>query len=685
MRESRISPWGRVTYVFQKVDYLRIPSAHELGNTSEFALEYSLSADKLSAREVQAGYRVSKANSFLNARGVGCMSTQETMIEEQNHRILIIDDNEQIHRDFRKILVETKLSAELNGARTALFGEKCDAPKSVDFELDSAFQGDKGFQMVCEAAQEGRPYAMAFVDVRMPPGWDGVETIKRIWKEEPRLQVVLCTAHSDYSWDEMVDRLGQTDRLVILKKPFDNIEVRQLAAALTEKWRLARQAELRTTELEEMVAQRTASLREANRQLKAEMKKREHAQQEAREKDEQLRHAQRMELTGTLAGGVAHEFNNLLQVMNGYTQYALEAVAPSSDVSRDLEEVLKATNKAASLTSQLLSFSRRQPLRMATVNPQEVLDDLVKLLKPIIGDHIQLEVHTADELGPVRGDPAQLHQALVNLCVNARDAMPNGGRLTIRAEHRMMPNRRELGFSPAPDVKPGLYVVITVSDTGCGMPADVMRRIFDPFFTTKQVGKGTGLGLSMALGTIQEHDGVIDVRSEPGKGSSFSVFLPCETEPSHDIAKEGTMSSENNIHGTETVLVAEDEPGIRHFLVRCLCKAGYVVYEACDGAEAVRVFQEHADEIALLILDVMMPHLTGHDAYRQIRELRPDVRAIFCTGYDPSSQQAVLALEAGVPMIEKPFPRQRLLEVVCSCLDEPEDAAELELCSMSAM
>ncbi|NOX53987.1 MAG: response regulator [Planctomycetes bacterium] len=289
-----------------------------------------------------------------------------------NNRVLVIDDNPQIHEDLGKILGQGSRTAGLSASRSVLFGDDADR-LSGGFQVDFAFQGEQGYEMIRDAHGAGEPYAVAFVDVRMPPGWDGIKTIKHIWQVDPAVQIVICTAYADYAWHEIIQELGHPDQWLVLKKPFDNIEVRQLACALAEKWRLSRQAELKMSLLEKLVDERTASLRAANEKLIQEMEERERAQAEAREKDEQLRHAQKMELVGALAGGVAHEFNNLLQVISGYTRYAMDELDPQSDPYQDLDEVVKAADKAASLTSQLLGFSRRQPLKMSYLDPRELL------------------------------------------------------------------------------------------------------------------------------------------------------------------------------------------------------------------------------------------------------------------------------------------------------------------------
>ncbi len=583
-----------------------------------------------------------------------------------NRRVIVIDDNPEIHRDLKDILGGDE-ETQTSEIRAALFGEQATA-EDQRFQIDSAYQGEEGFKLVQQAKQTGQPYAVAFVDVRMPPGWDGVTTIKHIWEADPDVQVIVCTAYADYGWQELTDHLGRRDQWLVLKKPFDTIEAKQLTTALAEKWRLTQQARLKMNTLERMVEERTRELQEANERLVREMEERERAQAAAREKEEQLRHAQKMEVVGALAGGIAHEFNNLLQVITGYTQYALDDVSPESDLQHDLTEVLKAAEKAATLTRQLLSFGRRQPLRMANLDPAELLEDLVKLVRPLMGQKIELKVEVLDELPPIFGDANQLHQVLLNLCLNARDAMPDGGTLTLRCQREVLPDRRNEPRHSKINLPPGEYVVFVVEDTGCGMTPEVMERIFEPFFTTKDVGKGTGLGLSTAYGIVQQHKGTIHVESTPGRGSRFRIYIPAAAalqrggEPDH-------VSPHQRYAGNETVLVVEDEPAVRELAVRSLQKAGYTVLSAGDGEEALNVFQDHCDEIDLVVLDMVMPKLNGREAYERMKERKPDLPAVFCTAYDPKTANVGFVESNALRLLQKPYRSEVLLKTVRACLD----------------
>jgi len=562
-------------------------------------------------------------------------------------RILVVDDNRAIHEDFRKILGRDASAAGLADLETELFGGEEQHDVRLDYRIDDAYQGEEALGKVIRSREAGDPFDLAFVDMRMPPGWDGAETIERIWRADPRVQVVICTAYSDYSWSDLFARLGGSDNLLMLKKPFDNAEVRQLAAALTEKRRLAERARLRMDELENMVRERS---------------------EELREKEEQLRHRHKLEAIGSLAGGVAHEFNNLLQAIQGYTKFAMEELPPDGGPCRDLEQVLAAASRAAAISRQLLSFSRRRPAERKTVELGALVSAAAEMLRPLLGEHVELNVSADTGAMPVLADPVMMEQVLMNLCSNARDAMPSGGEIAITTQAVSLPDRR--GRKTArPDLEPGPYAVLGVADTGCGMPEDVLERIFDPFFTTKEVGKGTGLGLAMVYGTVEQHEGAIFVESEPGKGTAFEIYLPI-------VPREARETMQQVVHqprgGSETILVAEDEQVVRDVAVRILEKAGYATLQAGDGDEAVRLLRRDGERISLALLDLVMPKRSGHEVYRHVQRACPHVKVAFCTGYDPDAQQTGFIKgigEADVALIEKPFSSEALLRTVRELLD----------------
>jgi two-component system NtrC family sensor kinase len=573
----------------------------------------------------------------------------------ENRRIIIIDDNEAIHDDFRKILNADVGTEDLNDDEAFLFFGDAEPQQSncvLPFELDSAFQGKHGLELVTKALEEDRPYAMAFVDMRMPPGWDGVKTIEHLWQVDPALQVVFCTAYSDYSWKETIDRLGLSDQLLILKKPFDVAEVSQLALALTVRWSLQRQSRLKQRDLERLVEERTADLAE---------------------KDAALRHKQKLESIGSLAGGVAHEFNNLLQAMQGFTRFAQEGLDESDQSFQDLAQVLKAGDRAASLTSQLLCFSRADQFEPQSVMVQSILEDLGNLLKPVIGAQIAVSIESDDDSLHVFADPGGLQQVLLNLCVNARDAMPDGGRIMIQSRAASVPSPED-GPHGLSQFEQG--VCFSVTDTGTGMTPDQLSRVFEPFFTTKEVGKGTGLGLAMVHGFVGQHGGLINVESTPNEGSTFHITLP-GAEPAEAATSVTTPASWYG--GGETLLIAEDEPMVRAVAERILTNAGYRVFTAENGQAAVDLFIEHEDSISLTLLDVVMPILTGRRAFEQIRRINPNAPVIFCTGSDPETSDAESFDRENLRLVQKPYDPDLLLQTVRDAISASTESNSLLL------
>lgn len=577
-----------------------------------------------------------------------------------SHRILVIDDNQAIHGDFRKILHREKFDS--NGfieTETALFGDKPLQPVFHSFEIDSAFQGQEGLDLVQKSLREKRPYALVFVDVRMPPGWDGIETATKICEMDPDLQIVICTAYSDYSWDEMVARLGVSDRLVILKKPFDNVEVIQLAHALAEKWCLRQKAQAKMEQLEVMVAERTRELQSTNDQLKIEIAER--ARTEAT-----LRQAQKMEALGQLAGGVAHDFNNLLTVIRGYVDCLLMEPGHTPDSVNALEEIGSAADRAARLTSQMLMFSRKKPLQRQDVDLNELVRRLGNLLKRLLGENITVDLPCCDDPLVIHADPGMMEQIILNLAVNARDAMPKGGQLTIRADE--MEIGKEYCFDHS-QARPGQFVCISVSDAGSGIPAEILPHLFEPFFTTKEPGKGTGMGLATVYGIVQQHEGWIEVESKVGSGTNFKIFLPSKT-----TATAATNGFQYNIKitgGSETILLVEDEENVRHLAGKVLHGYGYRVYEAGSGSEALSVWNANAQNIDMLLTDVILPgNMSGCDLAKNLQMKEQRLKVAFTTGYGVDMLNADCPLHEGVNFLPKPYSPETLARLVRHCLDE---------------
>jgi len=385
---------------------------------------------------------------------------------------------------------------------------------------------------------------------------------------------------------------------------------------------------------------------------------------ERRSAQEQLRLAQRMEVVGRLAGGIAHDFNNVLTVIMGSAQMILRNVPPEHPAKVNAEDIHKAATRAASLTRQLLAYSRRQVLKPQVLDAGAVVAEMEGMLRQLLGAGIEIVTVRTAAAARVKVDLGQLQQVLLNLVINAGDAMPGGGILTIEVAEAELDALYASGRSAA--FTPGRYVRLAVSDTGCGMDAETRARVFDPFFTTKAPGKGTGLGLATVYGIVQQSGGHIDVRSEPGCGATFEIYLPRVDEaPAAPGQAEGTPGA-----GTETVLVVEDEELVRKIVRGTLAAAGYAVLEAGDFGEALAVSSTHAGRIDLLVTDLAIPGGSGHELAARLAELRPGTAVLCVSGYADQAAVESGYLGTRTPFLQKPFTPDALLRKVRETLDE---------------
>jgi PAS domain S-box-containing protein len=689
------------------------------------------------------------------------------------NRILIVDDNVTIHADFRKILAPpNEADAQLRTTETLLFGAPREAaPAAMPvYQLDFASQGQEGLRMVEQADQEGRPYALVFLDVRMPPGWDGIETAARIWQQNPELPVVICTAFSDYSWQEMMSRLGHADNLVVLRKPFEAVEVLQLAHSLTHKWLLASQVRAHISKLDSLVQARTQSLEKTNaallqseerfakafrcnpvplllaetadgrcvdvndsflsltgagraavlgqlpaalnlfvqpeveqeiRALAAAQRPVTNRQAELRAQggrifsalisaeplelqnqphflmslqditeriniENQLRQAQKMEAVGQIAAGIAHDFNNILAVIQGHAELQLSANNLDASLMESLSEMSQAANRAASLTRQLLAFSRKQMLRPRALDLTELLSNLGRMLQRIIGEHIRLQIRCMENLPPVLADQVNLEQVVINLAVNARDAMPRGGPLRITAE---LTEVTAAHLEEQPDAMVGTFIKLSVADEGVGMDETVRRKIFEPFFTTKAVGQGTGMGLATVYGIVKQHQGWIEVASKPQTGSTFMVYLPLAPGKVEKTTEQGTDLFRAATPKAHTILIVEDEDSLRNMAEKILKRQGYHILTAQDGPDALRIWPEHRGEIDLLFTDMMMPGgMTGRELAQQLLRDKPSLRVIYSTGYSVDFTNPDNNLADGAEVLLKPYDATALTRVIKKAL-----------------
>jgi PAS domain S-box-containing protein len=691
----------------------------------------------------------------------------------RNNRVLVIDDNPAIHEDIRKILCRNRQN---------------EAPdiEEAAFLVDSALQGQEGLRKIQAAAAANHPYAMAFVDVGKPPGWDGVQTVILLWKESPELQVVICAAHPDSAWKEVMRQIGKSDSLLMLRKPFDNVEVLQLASALTRKWTLNHEITCRLDDLDGLVAQRTVELQEANDQLKNEIAERMKAEDALRLSEErfsqafntspvplaiqsllteeyvdvnqgfqqvtgytrqeligrtprqlgiwedpngesamlktlrkemstrnwecrfrgksgqvsdillsvevveldgkphlltvaqdmtgqiklenQLRQAQKMEAVGQLAAGVAHDFNNILAVVQGNASLLLEGKSPADQETKPLESICAAADRAGKLVRQLLTLSRKQLPDLHQMNIRDTMTAVSEMLPRVLTPMIEVEVHAQADLPDMCADAGMLETLLMNLAVNARDAMPEGGSLKVSAD---MVEIAADAPRANPEMRQGRFVRLSVADTGCGIVPEILPRIFDPFFTTKPVGKGTGLGLATVYGIARQHHGWVEVQSKVNEGTTFHVLIPAiaSVKPAQ---KPIPPKPGGSAGGGETILVVEDDPDLRDLVSQVLESCGYKVVSARSGAEALETWAKCRADIRLLLTDMKLPDgFTGQNLAARLTSDNPRLRVVFTSGYSAGMPGTKLATVEQRHFLAKPYRPATLLEVVRRCLDEP--------------
>jgi PAS domain S-box-containing protein len=813
---------------------------------------------------------------------------------ERNRRILVIDDNHAIHDDFRKILSPASITdAALDATETALFGRPINAARKTSFEISSAYQGQEGVLLVQKALEAGHPYAMAFVDIRMPPGWDGVETTRKIWELDPHIQIVLCTAYSDYSWDEMFEKLGYRDGLLILKKPFDTVEALQLAQALTEKWWLHQESRKKMDVLESMVVERTGELQwktaflEAqvnssidgilvvdgqgkkilqNQRLVELLKIPQHivddkdyqnqlhwvtdltknpkqfiekvihlyshpdeiSRDEIELKDEtvldrysspvvgkdgkyygriwafrditerkrteeslrllgsaieqtkesimitdaeldlpgpkilfinpaftkmtgyneeeiigktprilqglrtdknvlsrlrqdlergkifsgeainyrkdgkefnlewqiaplrnaagkitnfvsiqrditerkrleaQLFQSQKMETVGKLAGGFAHEFNSILTAIIGQGELLFGDLPIGSPLAKNATEIIKAASRAATLTRQLLAYGRKQILQPETLDLNRVIVDMESMVRLLMGGITDTQIVPAARLHMVKADFGQIEQVIMNMVINARDAMPNGGKLTLETANVSFDAESVGRYS---ELKPGDYAMLAITDTGTGMSEEVKARVFEPFFSTKGVGQGTGLGLATCYGIIKQSGGHISVYSELARGATFKIYLPrIESPANHPVER---LHTPDLPLGTETILLAEDDPALREMAATLLRRLGYTVLTAANGIEALNLKQQRdIGHIDLVFTDVVMPHMSGKELADRVQALFPHTKILFTSAYTENAIVHQGVLDKDVALLQKPFTPSALAHKLREVLDQ---------------
>jgi signal transduction histidine kinase/ActR/RegA family two-component response regulator len=382
--------------------------------------------------------------------------------------------------------------------------------------------------------------------------------------------------------------------------------------------------------------------------------------------EEQLRHSQKMEAVGRLAGGIAHDFNNLLTAIIGYTEIVLHSLDPKDERRADAEEIARAAMRAADLTKQMLAFSRRQVLQPKVIDLNIALSKVEPMLRRVIGEDIVMTVTGKASNAFVRVDPGQVEQVVMNLVVNARDAMPQGGRLSVETSDALLAPE---DIIDQPDARPGVYVMLSVTDTGTGMPAEVRARIFEPYYTTKDVGKGTGLGLSTAYGIVRQSDGHISVSSEIGLGTTFRIYLPREEAPEQTTQQAGV---DRMPEGTEHILLVEDDPSVRRLSKELLTRLGYSVTEAASGRAGLALGSDDTRHFDLALCDVILGDMSGPAVAEALSALRPSIRVLYMSGYTDEAIVRTGVLDEGKPFLQKPFTPMQLAKKIREVLDEPE-------------
>ncbi len=593
------------------------------------------------------------------------MTNKNEMSNVENKRILVVDDNLSIHKDFTRILIpesENKNISKKISEVSNLFDSFMDTEPepdflSLDYEVDFAIQGEESLKMIEEAIEKNEPYSLVFMDIRMPPGWDGIKTLIEIFKIDDNIQAVISSAYSDYSFFDLKEKFGPTDRILFLKKPFDSHEVLQLAASLTNKWNLARENKINLLRLENELSYRNKI-------------------------ESQLVQAQKMESIGQIAGGLAHDFNNILSGIVGAASMNAQSLR-AKDI--DLEKlkrfnsmIIKTTERAKNLTNQLFVLSRKNDFLLSPIDLNTAIKNTIEICKNTFDKKIVIEFNfREDEKCIIDGDQNQLEQVILNMSINASHAMTimreyseyQGGILAYSLEKI---EADEYFIKSHHKAKVGQYWKLSISDTGTGINSKNIDKIFDPFFTTKESGSGTGLGLSMVYTIIKRHNGFIDVYSEEKVGTNFNLYFPV-IEKKIKLETKSESIDEISYSGSGTILIVDDDDTILKISKSILEGYGFTVLTAINGKEAVEIFSKKSSEIRLVILDLIMPELSGEETYLVMKEIDPRVKVLLISGFK-KNDRIDRVMDLGIDFfIQKPFTLNDLIKTVKQLLENEKE------------
>jgi PAS domain S-box-containing protein len=686
----------------------------------------------------------------------------------RNKRILIIDDDREIWQTYQAVLALDRSDPESSYQKMVeLFAKEGGTPASdaMIFDLSFASQGRQGYEAVKDSLDKDLPFAIAFIDVRMPPGWDGMETAVRIRRIDPDIEIVIITAFSDRSCYEIVQEVGAPDKLLFFRKPFDPEELMQTALSLTEKWNLGQQEKAANAALlaseerfralvettsdyvwevdvegrftycspvcemiygyrpEELLGKRlfdvllpsedgarfeeffNRSVRDIHgfyaverrslnkngeeiyiessatpiinedegrkitgfRGIDRDVTERKLIEKERALLVEQNRQSQKMEALGSLAGGIAHDLNNVLTPILGYAQICTFQVDPDHPIYEYLKLIQQSGEKAAALIRQILTFSRKQLLVLRPLDLNKLIIDFSKILRRMIREDIELILDLDEDLGIVDADSGQMEQVLINLVVNARDAIEKDGQVVIRTRNEDMAKGELIDCEGR--LVAGSYVVLTVKDNGMGIDETTLGNIFDPFYTTKEVDKGTGMGLASVYGIVKQHAGHILVDTTPGKGSTFNIYLKRTRQQA--VVPADREKAPGSKGGHETIFLVEDDVDVRTVTKAALEHFGYRVVTAADGNEAIRILSECNGKVDLLITDIVMPGLGGKALAESLLEKEPALPVIFISGYTSEvGVKEMVEFDECHSFIQKPFQIIDLAQKIREMLDQ---------------